>query len=84
MILGGMLTRIHHEIRIRRPQSLANGNRALLSVQLKALVQAVESYREKVECFFASIPAARLVKLSVQIAEEGELIGSIDTRSSVG
>jgi hypothetical protein len=48
----------------------------------KALVQAVESYREKVECFFASIPATRLVKLSVQIAEE--LIGSIDTRSSVG
>ena len=35
---------------------------AVLVVQLKALVQAVESYKEKIERFFASMPAAKLVK----------------------
>lgn len=35
---------------------------AVLVLQLKALVQAVESYREKIEHFFASMPAAKLVK----------------------
>jgi hypothetical protein len=33
-----------------------------LVVQLKALLPAVESYSEEVERFFASIPAAELVK----------------------
>jgi transposase len=35
---------------------------AVLVVQLKALVEAVGSYSEKVQRFFASMPAAKLVK----------------------
>ncbi len=35
---------------------------AVLVVQLKILVQAVESYRQRVQRFFASMPAAKLVK----------------------
>ena len=31
-------------------------------VQLKALIEAVESYSEKVQSFFASMPAAKLVQ----------------------
>ena len=31
-------------------------------MQLRALIQAVESYSEKVESFFASMPAAELAK----------------------
>lgn len=35
---------------------------AVLVVQLQALVEAVESYKERVERFFASMPVAKLVK----------------------
>jgi len=35
---------------------------AVLAVQLKILVQAVESYSQRVQRFFASMPAAKLVK----------------------
>jgi transposase len=34
----------------------------VLVVQLKALIEAVESYSEKVQSFFASMPAAKLVQ----------------------
>ncbi len=35
---------------------------AVLVVQLKSLIEAVKSYREKIQRFFASMPAAKLVK----------------------
>jgi transposase len=35
---------------------------AVLVIQLKSLIEAVESYSEKVQRFFASMPAAKLVK----------------------
>lgn len=44
-----------HEHVVRAKRQLL----AVLVVQLKALVQAVESYREKIERFFASMPAAK-------------------------
>ena len=47
------------------PQHVVRAKRQLLTVlvfQFKALVQAVESYREKIESFFASMPAAKLVE----------------------
>ena len=47
-----------HEHVVRAKRQLL----AVLVVQLKALVQAVESYREKIERFFASMPAAKLVE----------------------
>ncbi len=47
------------------PQHVVRAKRQLLAVlvfQFKALVQAVESYSEKIERFFASMPAAKLVE----------------------
>ena len=47
------------------PQHVVRAKRQLLAVlvfQFRALVQAVESYRKKIERFFASMPAAKLVE----------------------
>jgi transposase len=47
-----------HEHVVRAKRQLL----AVLVVQLRTLVQAVESYKEEIERFFASMPAAKLVE----------------------
>jgi transposase len=50
---------------LKIPEHVVRAKAQLLSVlvvQFKALIGAVESYREKVQSFFASMPAANLVK----------------------